>query len=110
MENNNELVWNVYISDFNAKNIKQYNIFDHYSFREDCKKAAKKKGITFDEFKKEIKTSLTYFFWSKCEWEIILEDWPPHESFNKKKIDVCHQVMMNFDQFITYLWNNKEKI
>ena len=108
MANNNDLVWNVYISDFNAKNIKQYNIFNHYSFREDCKKV--KKGVPFDKFKEEVKKSLMYFFWSKCEWEIFLEDWPPHESFKKKKIDVYQQVMMNFDLFMAYLWNNKEKL
>ena len=37
--------WNVYDYDINKNKIKVFNIFDHWSFREDIKKAAKKYKI-----------------------------------------------------------------
>lgn len=41
----------------------------------------------------------------ECEWEIIVSHWPLSERFNDKKIDVYEQVMLNWEVFITYLWN-----
>ena len=39
------LTWNVYYEDFNRKNIKTFNIFEHYRFWEDCiKNKRKNKG------------------------------------------------------------------
>lgn len=46
-----------------------------------------------------------YYFWSKCEWEIILSDFPPSKKFQEKKVDVYEQVMLNWDIFINYVWN-----
>ena len=100
-----ELKWNVFIGNFNHKDIETYNIFDHYLFKEDCDKAWKKHGTDFQKFSKEVKSSLMYYFWSKCEWEIILSHWPPSERFKDKKVDVYEQVMLNWEVFITYLWN-----
>ena len=132
-----KLEWNVYREDFNSKKIEKFNIFDHYRFEEDVKKALKK----FDnkeEFAKEVKRDLQYYFWSKCEYEIVLTSWVPHidkeelmrlnadfeESLAKyghepyslcvepnvfKKIDICEQVMLNFDAFVNYVWSNKTK-
>ena len=51
-----------------------------------------------------------YYFWSKCEWEIILSDWPPSDTFCKEKIDVFDQVMLNWDIFVDYIWNNRQYI
>ena len=102
--------WNVYVSDFNAREIKAFNVLKHYGFYNDCKKITNKKNVTKEEFTEEIRRSLAYFYRFKCEWEIVLSDFPPHESFHKAKIDVYSQVMLNFDKFIVYLWENKEKI
>ena len=38
------LEWNVYVEDINGKRMCTHNIFDHYGFRNDCKKTAKKYG------------------------------------------------------------------
>lgn len=104
------LEWNVYKEDFNGKEITTYNIFHHYGFYNDLLKAKKKPE---DEFKEAVKTSLMYHFWSKCEWEIILSDWPPspeERGFKKEKVDVYDQVMLNWDIFIEYVWNHKNEI
>ena len=103
--NNIELKWNVIIGDFNHKDIETYNIFDHDYFKEYCDKAWKNYKNDFNSFSKEVKRNLMYYFWSKCEWEVIVSHWPPSERFEDKKIDVYEQVMMNWNVFIVYLWN-----
>lgn len=64
--------WFVYNFNINAQKIETYNIFKHYSFLEYVKKAAKNYK-TKEEFVKQLKRELQYYFWSKCEWELIIE-------------------------------------
>ena len=98
--------WIVYIDDYHTrKNISTYNIFDHRGFKEGCDKVWKKYKDNREKFEEHIKTELAYYFWSKCEWEIILSGWPPHKDFKDKKVDVYSQVMLNWDVFIDYLWS-----
>ena len=78
-----------------------------------------------------------YYYWAKCEWEVVITSWPPHinmdelDRINKqrksefakydrepyclcintdvrKKIDVYSQVMLNFDIFVDYVWGHRE--
>ena len=103
------LEWNVYRLDINKREIVTYNIFDHYYFLKGCVKAAKKH--TRFEFADAVKSELMYYFWSKCEWEILLADWTePEYMKSQKKIDVYHQVELNFSQFIDYLWANRDEL
>lgn len=51
--------------------------------------------VTFDEFKEFIKSESQYQFWSRCEYEIILVDWPCQKT--EEKWDVYDQIMMNLD-------------
>ena len=145
------LIWNVYVGDFNTGKIKLYNIFNHYSFYNDCVKAKKKFKDDKEGFAEEVRRDLHYYFWSKCEWEIILDHWPSgelydmrrtltaqdmysglkypedkllaapdkrfeirvfpeHNRFGCEKIDVYSQVMLNWDVFIEYLWNNRKEL
>ena len=98
--------WLVYINDYyTRKSITTYNIFDHYRFKEDCDEIWDKFKFDKDMFEEQIKRKLVYYFGSKCEWEIILSGWPPLKSFKEKKIDVYDQVMLNWDTFINYVWN-----
>lgn len=103
------LEWNVYISDFNKKEIIVYNVFNHYSFIEDLKKIIKK-YTDKKEFSEEVRKTLMYYYWSKCEWEIILEGWPQKPNFKDEKIDVYDQIILNWDKFINYVWENKSEI
>lgn len=92
------------------------------------------KKISFeDKFKNEVfapqlKSTLMYYFWSKCEYEIILTSWPPYLTaaqckeikedkeevkYSKtvnlevaEKIDVYDQVINNWEPFIDYVWSN----
>lgn len=134
-----KLVWNVFVEDINARKIKIHNIFDHYRFMEDLVNIKKKYGEDFTKFSEEVRKSLKYYYWSKCEWEVVVTSWPPYVDGKevkrlteevtehtkkygrfiirtdvnldtKTKIDVYDQVMMNWDVFIRYLWIKRELI
>lgn len=98
------LEWNVYVGDFNSSVIEVYNIFDHWSFYNDCLKNKKKNGKDREAFFEEMRKDLMYYYWSKCEWEIILQHWPTREDFHDLKIDVYDQVRLNWDAFTDYVW------
>lgn len=127
------LTWNVFVEDSNRKEIKTYNVLNAGIMAEIRKrtKNIKKKA----DFEAEVKSILMYYYWSKCEWEIILTSWPTRisiEELNRlknelkeyvkthnkvpyilcprlnvaEKIDVFRQIEINWDIFIDYLWNN----
>lgn len=104
------LTWKVYCGDFNAGRIDEHNIFDHAGFYDDCVKAARKHKDDRSSFEDEIKRSLRYYYWSKCEWEIILSGWPPSDRFRAVKIDVFDQIMLNWPVFINWLWENRKEL
>ena len=103
------LEWNVYIENVNKRQIEIYNIFNHYSFKKDVLfeviKSVKDDSTHYlnNRLKESIRKHLMYYFHHKCEWEIILSDFPPSENFKKEKVDVYQQVMLNFYKFYEYL-------
>ena len=129
------MVWNVYREDFNNRAIVKYNIFDHGGFARDVNELLKA-NVSRDEFAERLKRSLRYWFWCKSEHEVVLCSWPVYidkaeldrlntecEECNNKwghypykinvaleigeKVDIYDQVMMNWHQFIEYVWGNK---
>lgn len=105
----NDITWNVFYHDCNGQRIDTFNIFEHGSFREYMRKAAKK-CQTKEEFAKELRSELMYYFWSKCEWEVLILPWVSQRDNQDKKVDVCWQVMNNWDVFLDYVWNNRKKL
>lgn len=105
---NTNIKWNVFYEDFNKRTIASYNIFNHYYFHKDCKKIAMKYKDNKEMFAEKVELALMCYFWSKCEWEIIVESLFSKRKDVIRKIDVYEQVMNNWDVFIDYLWNNKE--
>ena len=114
------LEWNVIVSDFNGGEIVTHNVFYHYSLIQDLgktlRKLSRKKDMTEaekrQEFADNLKTDMMYYYWSKSEWEVIVSHWPPGppERFRDAKIDVYDQVMLNWDKFVDYAWNNRKLI
>ena len=100
------LVWNVYVGNFNSGLIESHNVFDHWRFLEDCRKNAKKNGGDKDAFAEQLRRDLMYYYWSKCEWEIIIDHWPHCDRFRDEKVDVYDQVRLNWDKFVDYVWQN----
>ena len=133
-EDKTTLVWNVF-NEQNGE-ILPINIFEYnYKFLEDLLLAKQKYNDNFEKFAEEVRKLLQYYYWSKSEYETIITSWPPYiesdelDRLNKEKethlemygnfyieavelnvshkIDIYTQIMMNWDRFIDYLWNNK---
>ena len=101
--------WNVYYHNLNKNKIDEYNIFEHGSFIIDLTKACQE-CESKDMFSEKIKSQLRYYFWSKAQWEIIISPWVGAREPCDIKIDVFDQIMMNFDIFVDYIWNNREEL
>lgn len=84
--------YNVITYDCNRKKFEEYDVLPYLKR---CYEETDKKPETFDEFKKFVEDNSMYQFWSRCEYEIILVDWPCQQI--SKKIDVHNQIMMNID-------------
>ena len=105
MEKDKKLEWNVYRYDVNAKKIYVFNIFEHGSFikyfRQLCN--TPKKEMTREYFNKKLKNELMFYFWSKCEHEIIVAPWIGSDDA-AIKVDIYDQVMNNWEHFSDYVW------
>ena len=100
-----KLVWNVYKQKWSSNEIEVFNVFDHIDFYNDLVKLKKKaKGVYDDNFKQEIRKSLMYYLWSKCEYEIYISNLFGSEK--KRKVDIYEQIELNFDIFCEYIINN----
>ena len=64
------LSWLVTHHDCNADKIKYYDIL---KYRQDFIKKLKKQCTTKEEFAEKMEREMMYYFWSKCEWEVIIE-------------------------------------
>lgn len=95
--------FNVIIYDFNASKFKPYDVIPYFvkTYNEYVEKSNDldddyfKVPKTFDEFKKFVESRSHYQFWARCEYEIILVDWP--NGSKREKWDVHQQIMMNLD-------------
>ena len=58
----------------------------------------RKQKYTPDELlEMELRRKCMYFFWSKCEYEVIVTGWP--DTKTEKKIDIYQQLDANWDIF-----------
>lgn len=118
------LIWNVLYYDINGNKIATYNIFRHGSFNEYLKKAFKKYKIK-EEFAEQLRRELQYYFWSKVEWELIIEitednrifliPWCGCRNPEETKIDVTDDVSFDWNGFAEkhtkrQIYGNKAKI
>lgn len=98
------LEWNVIEYNINSRSLDVYNVFWHFGFLNDTKKNAKKNKDNKEEFLSNLKRDAMYYFWSKCEWEIVVSSWPTGDA--EEKIDVYDQLAFNWDKFSEYVWEN----
>lgn len=116
--------WYVYREHFNSHEIEVFDVFRHISFRDNTINL-KKKNLGKDEFSKELKSIAMYYFWSKCEYEVVITSWPPYidnaelQRLNKedpayeqnvrlsvgRKVDVYQQLELNWDRFVDYVYD-----
>jgi len=108
------LEWNVYVCDFNSGKIERHNVFDHTGVMDDLRKAARKYRDSERElFDEDMRRTMLYYYWSKCEWEVVIDHWPTPTSekarakYRPEKVDVYEQVMMNWHVFEAYVWSKR---
>lgn len=106
------LNWYVYRENYNTKEIEIFNIFEHTRFKNEVISLINNK-LTKEEFKEKIRSLLFYYYAFKCEYEVVLTSFPYHIKDNNltvgRKIDIYQQVMLNFEQFINYLWSMRNE-
>ena len=96
--------WYVYYFDFNAREMRPYNALA-------CEKVIKhllKKSDTKSEFSAALRKEMMWRYWSKCEWEVVLEEWTGREDRVREKIDVYDQLCLNWDRLVDYCWGFKK--
>ena len=93
--------FNVIIYDINRKKFKPYDVMGFFvnEYNEE-----ENKPKTFAEFKEFVERKSMWRFWSRCEYEIILSDWPP--SGVEEKWDIHRQILMNIDIITEILMEN----
>lgn len=112
----------------------QYN----WVFLVDLVNIKKKYKDDFVKFADATRSALQHQYWSRSQYETIITSWPPYidgeelDRLNKEredrlskgyafyresvgleyayKIDIYDQIMLNWDVFIKYLWDNKRLI
>lgn len=67
-----KLEWNVFYYNINRNKITTYNIFRHSGFNKYVEKAFEI-SKTKEEFAETLRRELMYYFWSKAEWELVIE-------------------------------------
>lgn len=85
--------FNVIIFDSNSKKFKSFDVIPCLiqEFLEEKIHTFK----TFNDYKDFVIKTSRYKFWAKCEYEIILSDWPKNST--ELKIDVYNQIMLNIN-------------
>lgn len=84
--------FNVINYNFNKQVMEPYDVIPYLvNEYEKCKT----KPQTFDDFKEFVKRKSQYQWWARCQYEIIISDWPSQK--HEEKWDVYQQVMLNID-------------
>lgn len=76
-------------ADFNEL-AKEYNIAHRYKFTGSL-------TCVNDFLEEKLKSDLMYYFWAKCEWEVVIQGWPNNKV--ERKIDVYTQLLSNWKVF-----------
>lgn len=94
----------VIVWDFNKDTAQYYDIMLYLINKYEEYRPKKNKPKTFEEFKDFIINNSLYKWWSRCEYEIIITEFPKREK--ELKTDIHQQVMMNIDVITNLFINN----
>lgn len=101
------LEYYVFRRDFNRNRLEQTNIFS-YVTPEKIRNGINERQIkTKSEFKEFLKSQFMYYFWAKCEHEVVINSFPYLEDErvgdNGIKIDIWQQIEPNLDLIVDYV-------
>lgn len=97
--------FNVIWWDSNRTHPESYNILPYLDSRYE-KLSKKKRPKTFEEFKAFILGESRYMWWARCQYEIIISDWP--NQAHRCKWDIYKQIEMNLDNIVYIFMSNKK--
>lgn len=95
--------FNVINFEFNSSKFEAYDVMPYF-VRCYLSEKKDKRPVTFDEFKEFVKSNSMHMYWARCEYEVVLSDWPNQKI--RKKIDVHWQIMNNIDLVTEILMEN----
>lgn len=100
--------FNVLLWDTNRNELTKYDVLPYFrSELDELKKSERPQ--TREEWTEFVKRKGMYMYWSRCEYEIIVSEWPPYEKEDRSvKIDVWHQIENNLDIVVDILMGEKE--
>lgn len=103
-----KLKWNVFYYDINRNKITTYNIFRHGRFNKYVEEAFEI-SKTKEEFAEILRRELMYYFWSKAEWELVIEldednhifliPWCGCRNPEETKIDITNDTSFDWSGF-----------
>lgn len=99
--------YNVWIWDFNHDSLEPYDVVPR--FVESIKQYIKPKNLpkTKEALDEILESDARYYFWSKCEYEMIIHGWPKQN--NNQKVDVYKQLRLNWHIFLDFFWEQVYK-
>ena len=95
--------WKVLHHDFNSGKVEFYDILSHGSFLDDVRQSRKDHPDDDVLFMDDVRSFLRYYFWSRCEHEILVSGMHLRKGEEPSKVDVFDQVDANWDAFSSYL-------
>lgn len=109
--------WNVYCYNINSNKIEIFNIFDHGGF-DQYVQTRLKQIKNKDECSRILKEEAHYYFWSRAQWELIVEvtednliflkPWVGCKEPEQVKIDVTDDINFNWKGFVNQHIKNKK--
>ena len=99
--------WNVIRFDFNKRSFVTYNVLSKWLIEEINKRT--KDINNKKDFSNELKLICMNIFWKRTEWEIIIKECCGSDNPKEMKIDVFDQLLLNWNRFVDYLWDNLKK-
>lgn len=98
--------FNVIYWSFNKETPSLYDVLPY--FRDEYKRTKKtERPVTTEQWKDFITRKGRYRYWARCEYEVIVKQWPPTDK--SYKLDVWEQIEQNFDLIVEILMNEKIK-
>ena len=92
--------FNVLLWDINKRELTTYDVLPYFRKRyKDLKK--KDRPSTKEQWTEFVRIEGMYMYWSRCEYDIIISDWP--SKTKEFKIDVWQQIENNLDLVVDIL-------
>lgn len=95
----NVIYWN-----FNDTTPKPYDVLPY--FRNQYKQYKRNRPKTIEEWKEFVRRWGRYQYWARCEYEVIVLQWPPTDLSHK--LDVWQQIEPNIDLIAEILFKEHE--